>query len=468
MKKLCLMLCFVGICSTSALHANPNPWQHLPLQQQGDSLKKTIGQLGKNGLDSIIALSGHLQHIAGELKDGKFMAYAVSQKAWAYKHKNDLAQSVRHYFQLETLYQQQQNTAGLGTAYYNIGMIFAKGHAPDKAIAYLEKAKGYYQAAGQGYKVSLALYDLSKRYIEKGEPGTAAAHLISALNHCPDEKALHKSMIYTRLGWAAKDRKDYRRARMYYRRSVGAAGASPKWDKKQAIALNNIGETYLLEGRYDSAGIYLQQALEVKKGLGDPDFTLSTLTTLGQLAYQQGDPRRAFEWLGQGIAKVDPTKLSDNVSAALALASMMASGTASNLQPSSKAMATYMHLQQQQFLALQALKGELDSYGIHTGEGLYAQETENRVLQLSVKKTTYTFGGISAFVLIFGAAGLVYGTKQKVGQRHAVQDKNAFVSEQVKNYDEKILRMLILNAQYEEIKQKLKREFGLGDDDFKS
>ena len=117
---------------------------------------------------------------------------------------------------------------------------------------------------------------------------------------------------------------------------------------------------------------------------------------------------------------------------------------------------------------MQALKGELDSYGIHTGEGLYAKETENKVLQSSVKKTTYTFGGISAFVLIFGVAGLVYGTKQKVGKRHAVQDKNAFVSEQVKNYNEKILRILIMNARYEEIKLKLKWEFGLGDDDFKS
>ena len=44
--------------------------------------------------------------------------------------------------------------------------------------------------------------------------------------------------------------------------------------------------------------------------------------------------------------------------------------------------------------------------------------------------------------------------------------KEVFIIEQMKNYDQRILQMLIVKAEYEEIKFKLKNEFGLDDKGF--
>lgn len=41
--------------------------------------------------------------------------------------------------------------------------------------------------------------------------------------------------------------------------------------------------------------------------------------------------------------------------------------------------------------------------------------------------------------------------------------KEAFITEQMKNYDQRILQMFIVKAEYEEMKFKLKNEFGLDD-----
>ena len=56
--------------------------------------------------------------------------------------------------------------------------------------------------------------------------------------------------------------------------------------------------------------------------------------------------------------------------------------------------------------------------------------------------------------------------KLKKENQLLAQEKEQFIANQVKEYDRRILHMLIVKAEYEEMKKKLKKEFGLGDDDF--
>ena len=476
MKNLCILTFFICVWATSLLHANQYPWAHLPSNQQADSLKSVIVQLGINDLDSIIIVATQLRQIAEKLHDDSCKAYAIKEMAWAYRHKQHLAESIQHYFQTITLYQQLADSAGLGTAYYNIGLIFAKAKQHDKALNYLKQAKDYYHAAGEDDKVILALYDMAKRYIEKGDPKAAASLLNEALGILPHGKDLDKStkaMIYNRLGWTAKDQQDYAGARSYYQKSLSELDNSPKWGRKKAIAYNNIAESYFLEGKYDSARIYIKKALNKKEQLNDSDFTLSTYVLLGKLEFNLGNKRKALGVLNYGIDKVKTTnKLSKNMNEALAMVTTIINASRGSVLLEGTTLTRYFEIQQQQFQALQYLKYHLDKYSIQAGENLFVREKDTKVLQASLtdKENTLTIRKlIIAGLIIILAALLALGLPfiKKLNQRNqkTLQDKETFIKDLISEYDHKIIQLMIVKAEYEEILGKRKRGMGLDEDD---
>ena len=474
MKKLYLSILVIPLLwPAGSLSAVTEPWEHLPLYQKADSLWSTIHKIYRKDPDSTITLSLQLAQIADEIKNDTMRAFSIRRLAWAHKQKKDLSQSIRYYFKLEGIYRQLGDIVGLGTANFNIGQIFAMAHEYDKASQCLELAKGYYEAAGQPLKASKALYELAKRYLEKNDPDTATNLLFEALDVCPPEEISLISMIYNRLGWATKDKKDYKKAREFYQKSLSPLDDSDKWAKKRSIANNNIGESYLFEEQYDKAIFYLTKALTIKETLKDSDFTLSTLVLLAKLSYQRGRYHEAFQWLDRGMSQVDPAYLSVNVNDALEFAIMMINDPENNSPIPDAALKNYINIQRQQFQALQDLKDSLDKYNIRAGEGMHAQEIAHEKLQASLNNKIFTVWGMATLLIMLLAALIILFAKKesqaKQEKSQAIQeiseDKEAFVSDQIKNYDQSILQMLIVKAGYEELKTWLKKDYGLRDDD---
>lgn len=486
MKNLFLVMFFVCLWVIDSLKAtsDPDPWKQLPQNQQLDYLSSVIRGLDKNNLDSIITLSKKLRQLAEDAKDNVRIAFSIRQTASAYKHKGDLSNSIKYYFELERFYQDLQDTCGLGNAYYNIGLIFAKEHEHDKALEYLELARDHYKMAGQQHKVSLALYDMAKRYIEKKDPDTAIKLLFQALKECPAEKVSLISMIHNRLGWAAKAKGEYARdsgnqdeareyharAREYYRKSMSQLKDTIKYSRKIAIANNHIGESYLLEAKYDSAAYSLQKALRIKESIQDFDFTLSTLVLLGKLAYLRGAPQETLSWLDKGLSKIDPTLVSNNIADALELVTTIINNPEIKNPISSSTLKRYVNIQQQQFLALQGLRNNMDKYGIRAGEDLLVYEKESKALKASLSTEKFAFGGISAFLAVALVVTIFFAAKKNYSRRikKILQDKEAFVRDLIGEYDHKIIQLMIVKAEYEEILDKLGKNPGpeLGDDDY--
>ncbi|MDN5217370.1 hypothetical protein QQ020_35175 [Fulvivirgaceae bacterium BMA12] len=451
------------------LQATPHPWAHLSLPQQAEAIKEAIDKLQAKDHDEIIDLAGLLHQIGQKLEDHSIMAEAIRQQAWAYGKKQDLTKSARYYFELEQLYRQLNNNGGLGKAYFNIGKLFARAHEYDEALRYYALAKDHYAAAGLDDKVSMALYQMGWCHLDKQQPDVATGLLKEALKTCSEQNKKQKSEIYNLLGWTAKDMGDHHTARHYYRQSLQPLDDSDKWAKKRAIAMNNIGESFLLEGHHDSAAIYLQKALEMKAILKDPEFSLSTMVSLAEMDYQRGLYIKAVARLEAGLKDVDPTNLSNQINEALALLTTIAQDQKVNISFPGTLLQLGMQQQRQQFLALQKLKGELDKFSIKAGQDLYTHEMESQKLEASLvsqRHQKYRWSTASAFLLCVALIGFIYARIQKKYKTRAEKDKKEFVNEQMKNYDQRILQMLIVKAEYEEIKSKLKRDFGLGDVDF--
>lgn len=430
--------------------------------QQVKSLKFAINQLGINNLDSIITLASQLHQVAEKLGDINHQAFAAKEMAWAYKQQQHLAVSIGFYFKASRLYQQLSDSASLGTAYYNIALIFAMAQEQNKSLYYLEQAVSCYQAAEQQYKMSQALYDLAKRHIEKKDLNTADSLLFEALILCSNSEDKHRSlqsMIYNRLGWTAKDREDHACARSYYRKSLSMLDQSPQWDKKRAIFDNNMAESFFLERQFDSAKVYIKKALTRKESLKNADFTLSTYVLLAKLQFEMGNPNKALSTLDHGVAKVKVTnKLSKNINEAMAVVtSIMNTSTVGDSLPITSYF-RFLEIQQQQFMALQDLKYHLEKYSVQAEENLHAQEKNNEFLQASLTNqesmlTTLqiTIGIISVFLALALMVGFPLIKRLKERNRKTLEDKEAFVRDLISEYDHKIIQLMIIKAEYEEI-----------------
>lgn len=473
MKNLCLVIFFFGLGVCNSLNAGSNPWKHLSSDRQLDSLTAYVQKFSEKNHDSTIAYAQWLRKVAHETKNDEAMVFAIIELAWAHKKKDNLDQSILYYFDLERINKQLGDIGGQATAYFNIGQIFAKVYEYDKALNYLERAKDFYEEAKQYGKVSKALYEIATRYIEKKQPDIATKRLKQALEVCQDEMDAHRSMIYNRLGWAAKDQHNYVLARDYYYKSITVLNKPEDYDKKRAIAFNNIGETHLLEGRRDSAAYYFDKAIKIKNNLGNHESSLETLTQLARLAYEYDQIEMARKYLDQGIANMNLAKPSQKLVEALELITMIANDPKYESPIPYKDVTYYMNLQQQQLSALQDLKDQLNKttgrYHVQAGISQDKFEQERRTLYASINKQNYWKYGLSgasvvlSFLVVFGFFRV---RREKREKQTVLQDKDAFVTEQVKNYDQRILQMLIVKAEYEEMKTRLKKDFGLDDEDF--
>ena len=82
-----------------------------------------------------------------------------------------------------------------------------------------------------------------------------------------------------------------------------------------------------------------------------------------------------------------------------------------------------------------------------------------KALQASLKEQKQVLAAVTAGCLVLLVAAGLYMRRLVRRDRERQKETDAFLRAQLEAYDEKILRMLIVNAGYEEIKARLKKEF---------
>ena len=462
----CFLAATLILMHATVLPAKPALSGNLPVSKQADLLKEHLLKIYQSEADSTILYAERLRHIARELEDETTEIDALQYLARAYRSKDQLGESIRHYYALENIYQNAKDTRGLGTAYFNMGKIFARARQYDEGIRYMALAVTNYRASGQLYKVSGALYQMSYYYIEKQSLLKAADLLKEAMAICPADSLKRFSMIYNQMGWIVKDQGNLAGARQWYRRALSVLETNNRSPKKKAIAFNNIGESYFLEGRYDSAAWHLKKALAIKKGLHNVESSLETLTLLGKLAYKRGDIPLALRWLERGLDMVDPSRLSGKVGEALTLAATIAHDPEHGHLVPRDMLKRCMDIQRQQFKALEDLKEVLyelaSQKDLQVGQSRYAHQQEASHLSASLATNEYKYTGTLALFVLLLLAVFLWGRKLKQADRDRLQDKNKFVKDLMKEYDYKIIQLQIIKAEYDEIIHKLQGDSGNG------
>lgn len=208
-----------------------------------------------------------------------------------------------------------------GAALLNIGQIYLRSGDYQNALLYLRQAYADYRLAVKPVNQNMVLYEMARHHLKLQQPGSAKPNLHYALQLIPEDRTSHISKIYNNLGATAFWEMEYP-LRHYYLKALQFVGHSDL--RKYAIAYNNVGEAYLLEGRITEARRWLERSLALKRQIKRPTSTLITLTLLAKVHSQQGNTELAMDLLSHGLKGVKRDDISTATLDALDLAAKLA------------------------------------------------------------------------------------------------------------------------------------------------
>lgn len=287
-------------------------------ERQLEILREIVEETFKiRNSDTTIYFAKKKRDLAQMIGNKKRYAGAMWKIALSYKRKNDFHNASSYLFKTLLLFENLGNNEGVAAALYNIGQVFKKGNDFEKGISYLQKSLDIYQLIGEDQLEAKTHYEIARGYLETGDHEKSFFHLSRCikLNDIDKNQGLtskaynHLGINYYKLKLYDKAIEEYSRARQY---AIGLED----YDKKSAIAYNNIGEVYVEKGDYEKAWLHYQKALNLKRQLGDQELLAGTLINLGKLALLECRPSEAIPYLEEITCILDKDRLNDNLTEA--------------------------------------------------------------------------------------------------------------------------------------------------------
>ena len=201
--------------------------------------------------------------IRNELNDRPRIASLKMKLGGAHFRMGNYEQSLR--YQLEALrgYEELNNALGASQALNNVAAVYEHQNQLDKALEYYQKA--------------LSIHEKTQNVREKGTT------LINIGN------------IYFR-------KKNYVQARSFYSDALlSFPSESESTIHFRAICLNNISEIFTLQDQYDSALTYSEEALTLRKKIGDYQGITSSLNMIGRINTKLHRYRDAEKYLSAAL-----------------------------------------------------------------------------------------------------------------------------------------------------------------------
>lgn len=136
---------------------------------------------------------------------------------------------------------------------------------------------------------------ISETFNSAGERDNTLRYKLLALDHARRSRdSLAEARLLTYLGGYYKDLGHAAEALKYWHAAVAVTLKMPR-PAAQAMALNNLGDSYLEMRMTDSAGIALREALRIVRTTNNPRTESYILASLGSYYEQADQPRMAIE-----------------------------------------------------------------------------------------------------------------------------------------------------------------------------
>ena len=330
------------------------------------------------------------------------------------KDQGKSSEAVYHYLYAAKVFQEVGKLSRMADAYNSIGYIYMKARSYETALSYFQKVKNVYLYKGNSNDKAMVAHNLGICYREMGREAEAEEVLVSGLQEATDKMLISK--LHNTLGILNFQQGTYGKAREHYHLSIQFTEQGMDSIRIVAGAYNNIGESYLLEGDYESAEEWLKKSLLVKEGIGDPVFVQAVLNTFGKLKIEQGHNAEAVQLMEEGLQSIDPNVVDDAVGESLSLInealvkSGRAAGSAEKMARLNDQLASYSQRLVRYNQQLIALQDKLDVAGKQQGLALSADrfEQDQQLGMMKEEKEQVQLAAMLIPILILLLAALVF------------------------------------------------------------
>jgi tetratricopeptide (TPR) repeat protein len=323
--------------------------------------------------------------IAELSKSNPLIAHALMNMGYIYFQQGVLELSVKQFYRCIQLYKDTKNAEGEANVLTNIGAIHLQ-------LQNFLEAKKYFTDALNAYNI-----------IYSTKPDTIPPYQLIT--------------IYNNLGIVHENLSEYSEGIDYYLRGISIA--SRMHDTKSTLAMlhNNLGSSYMKMGKSNEALEAMNEALRIRKSIGDKFGLASSYRMLGIYFTGQGEHQKALEALKNGFTianSVGSIPLQSSISEHLF-------NLYSQLNRPDSALK--YHVLFKNFSDQQSKEETLKEISILEMTAQFQEKEKIRELEHNKQKLRFAYAAIVLIlcVIIFG---LLYAVSQSRNRRLSLKNKN--------------------------------------------
>lgn len=318
---LCIFLTSFFVNGKSSYNNNsPQNKNSENISDQLSSLWDISESFSSDQPDSSLFYMRKLQALALANDKPKWVASAYAAIADIQYDRGYVGESVYNYLESANLFKQIGELERCANVYNSIGNVYVLAKEYDLAIKYFLQAKDIFYYSRWHKKLAMVYRNLGICYTEQKSFAQAEEMLaVGKTEAIAANDYMMLSMIYNTMGVLKFQQGEFGIARDNYNMALDYADSLQNNIQVKAFAINNIGEAYLFEEKYDQAEKWLKRALVLKMELGEASLAQSTINHLGQLYIEQERYEKAIAVLEKGLQNESLLPVDDELGKGLAL-----------------------------------------------------------------------------------------------------------------------------------------------------
>ena len=232
--------------------------------------------------------------------------------ARAYARSDEYDSAIYYYHQSVNVYNQADTTKKVKLAkaysYNHIGSIYLNIGVYDSSVTYYYHALKIYEDLGNKKRTAIVLMNIGNIYLYHKEYDKALIEYRKGLSLLPDSKEKSRSIrakLYTNMGLCFKATEMFDTALVYYqnaleiRKQIGPVTSI-------AGIYDNLGNLNKGQGEFAKALNYYQMALNLRKERSSPRWLAASNGNIGMMYYEMHDFRKSITYLTKAV------EISDN------------------------------------------------------------------------------------------------------------------------------------------------------------
>lgn len=250
---------------------------------------------------SFISIAQTHDSIALELKEYKKLANMYFLLGYKYRSINKNIDAIKSYKSSRKYYKKAGDFVGQEQIIENIGRIYWNQYNFKSALKYYKEALRINKKLGNEFQMAQSNFDIGLILSEQKKVLKSIEYYKKALtSFLKQNKRLNASYVLINLGLAFKDLESYKIASDYYHQAINV---SPDSKKIKAMAYNNVSKLLFRQNNVEEAIKKAEYSLELKRGLNDSSFLITTLNHLGIYYFKEKKYKEATAVLQEAFHK---------------------------------------------------------------------------------------------------------------------------------------------------------------------